>query len=155
VAVDHNDSYCYVGSKTGDVFEISIEKAIYKRVGPVKKLFSLGINCIRVLPNGDLIIGSGEGKLGRISIQTMQLSQQNEVMGAISSISFTGDYTHFFCGTSQSNIYWVNSTTLQPELRNTCHYERINDLVFPHNFSDVFATASVNEIRIWNTKNRQ
>lgn len=43
-------------------------------------------------------------------------------MGAVTSISFTGDYTHFFCGTSQSNIYWVNSTTLAPELRNTCHY---------------------------------
>lgn len=24
VAVDNNDSYCYVGTKTGDVFEISI-----------------------------------------------------------------------------------------------------------------------------------
>jgi hypothetical protein len=65
-------------------------------------------------------------------------------MGAVTSIAFTGDYTHFFCGTSQSNIYWVNSTTLAPELRNTCHYERINDVVFPINFSDVFATASVN-----------
>lgn len=91
-----------------------MEKAIYKRVGPIKKLFSLGINCIRILPNGDLIVGSGEGKLGRISIQTMQLSQQNEVMGAVTSIAFTGDFTHFFCGTSQSNIYWVNSTTLAP-----------------------------------------
>jgi hypothetical protein len=43
-------------------------------------------------------------------------------MGNITSISFTGDYTHFFCGTSQSNIYWVNATNLTPELRNTCHY---------------------------------
>ena len=76
-------------------------------------------------------------------------------MGAVTSISFTGDFTHFFCGTSQSNIYWVNSTTLAPELRNTCHYEKINDVVFPHSFSDVFATASLNEIRIWNAKNRQ
>jgi cilia- and flagella-associated protein 52 len=39
-------------------------------------LFSLGINCVRILPNGDLIVGTGEGKLGRISIQTMQLTTQ-------------------------------------------------------------------------------
>lgn len=65
-------------------------------------------------------------------------------MGNVTSISFTGDYTHFFCGTSQSNIYWVNSTNLNPELRNTCHYERINDIAFPYGFSDVFATASPN-----------
>lgn len=96
------------------------------------------------MPNGDLVIGTGEGKLGRISIQTMQLTTQTEVMGSVTSISFTGDYTHFFCGTNQSNIYWVNSTTLNPELRNTCHYERINDVAFPNNYSDVFATASIN-----------
>jgi hypothetical protein len=35
-------------------------------------------------------------------------------MGNVTSISFTGDYTHFFAGTSQSNIYWVNATTLTP-----------------------------------------
>jgi len=56
-------------------------------------------------------------------------------MGAVSSIAFTADYTHFFCGTSQSNIYWVNANTLNPELRNTCHYERINDLAFPYGYS--------------------
>jgi WD40 repeat protein len=58
-AVDHNDGYVYCGTKTGDVFEVNIDKAIYKRVGPVKKLFSLGISCIKILPNGDLIVGTG------------------------------------------------------------------------------------------------
>ena len=71
-AVDSSDSYCYVGTKTGDFFEINIEKAIYKRLGPVKKLFSLGINTLKLLPNGDIIIGAGDGKIGKISIQTMQ-----------------------------------------------------------------------------------
>lgn len=58
-AIDYSDSYVYCGTKTGDVFEVNIDKAIYKRVGPVKKLFSLGISCIKILPNGDLIIGTG------------------------------------------------------------------------------------------------
>ena len=121
-AIDHNDAYVYCGTKTGDIFEVNIEKAIYKRVGPVKRLFSLGITAMRILPNGDLLVGTGEGKLARISIQNMQLLKETEVMGCVTSLSFTGDYTHFFCGTSQSNIYWVNATTLTPELRNTCHY---------------------------------
>lgn len=121
-AIDYHDEYVYCGTKTGDIFEINIEKAIYKRVGPVKRLFSLGVSNLRILPNGDLVVGTGEGKLARISIQNMQLISESEVMGAVTSISFTGDYTHFFCGSNQSNIYWVNSTTLVPELRNTCHY---------------------------------
>ena len=31
----------------------------------------------------------------------------------------------------KSNIYWVETEKLYPELRNTCHYERINDVTFP------------------------
>jgi len=134
-AIDNQDAYVYCGTKTGDIFEVNIDKAIYKRVGPVKRLFSLGVSIVRLLPNGDLIVGTGEGKLVRISIQNMNILSESELMGNVTSISFTGDYTHFFAGTSQSNIYWVNSTTLVAELRNTCHYERINDIAFPHNYS--------------------
>lgn len=76
-AIDYNDAYVYCGTKTGDIFEVNIEKAIYKRVGPVKRLFSLGISAIRILPNGDLIVGTGEGKLARISIQNMQLLNES------------------------------------------------------------------------------
>lgn len=32
---------------------------------------------------------------------------------------------------------------------------KINDVCFPHHYSEVFATCGMNEIRIWNTKNRQ
>lgn len=68
VAIDASDSYCYCGTKTGDVFEINIERAIYKRLGPVKKLFSLGIGTIGLLPNGDIIVGAGDGTLAKLSI---------------------------------------------------------------------------------------
>ena len=58
-AIDHHDEYVYCGTKTGDVFEINIDKAIYKRVGPMKKLFSLGITAMRILSNGDILVGTG------------------------------------------------------------------------------------------------
>lgn len=77
-------------------------------------------------------------------------------------MAFTNDKCHFFCGTSLSNIYWVDTENLTPELRNTCHFDKINDVAFPmyfiliiRGYSDVFATCSLSEIRIWNSKNRQ
>lgn len=84
----------------------------------------------------------------------MNIKTASQVLGGITSISFTNDYTSFFCGTSQCNIYWVDSSTLVAELRNTCHYEKINDIQFPHGYSEVFATCSKNDIRIWNATNR-
>lgn len=65
-----------------------------------------------VLPTGDIVVGAGDGTLGKVAVKTMQQVANGEVLGGVSSIAFTGDYTHFFCGTTQSNIYWVNSTNL-------------------------------------------
>merc|ERR1711937_748697 len=38
---------------------------------------------------------------------------------------------------------------------NTCHYERINHVAFPIGYSEVFATCSLTDIRVWNAKTRQ
>lgn len=108
-----------------------------------------------LLSNGDMIIGSGDGTLAKINIQNMQVKAQSQVLGSVTSISLTQDDTHFFCGTSQSNIYWVDTDELYPELRNTCHNSRINDLAYPKGYSELFATCSVNDIRIWNARSRQ
>ena len=67
-AIDPTDSYVYCGTTTGDVLEVNIQRAIFKRLGPVKKLFFQGIGCIGLLPNGDIIIGAGDGALAKISI---------------------------------------------------------------------------------------
>ena len=75
--IDTHDEFVYCGTKTGDVFEINVDKAIYKRVGPMKKLFSQGVTAIRLLSNGDILVGTGEGKLARISIQNMTLVKQD------------------------------------------------------------------------------
>jgi len=84
----------------------------------------------------------------------MKIKSKSNVMGKVTSIAFTSDKCNFFCGTSLSNIYWVDTENLTPELRNTCHNEKINDVSFPSGYSDVFATCSGSEIRIWNCKNR-
>lgn len=76
-------------------------------------------------------------------------------MGSVTSLSLTADSTHFFCGTSKATIYWCNTDDIAPELRNTCHYEKINDVAFPHGYSELFATCSMNDIRVWNSKSRQ
>ena len=34
----------------------------------------------------------------------------------------------------------------------TCHYERINDVCFPEGYSELFATCSNHDIRIWNAR---
>merc|ERR1712093_937378 len=133
----------------------NLERALFKRSCPNKKSFSLGITCSAMLPNGDILVGTGEGTVAKLMAGTMRIKAQCQVLGGVTSIALTSDGSHFFCGTTQSNIYWVDSDSLSAELRNTCHYDRINHVAFPTGYSEVFATCSLTDIRVWNSKTRQ
>jgi hypothetical protein len=61
IAIDFNDEMAYLGTRTGDIIEIDLVRSLFKRIGPAKRLFSLGINCIDLLQSGDLLIGAGDG----------------------------------------------------------------------------------------------
>ena len=97
----------------------------------MKRLFSQGINVIKMLPNSDLIIGTGEGLLAKVGYSDMKIKAESKLLGSVTSITLTADSAYFFCGTDQSNMYWCESSSLNSELRNTCHYDRINDVCFP------------------------
>lgn len=85
-----------------------------KRVGPVGQLFQGGVLCLNILPNGDIIVGCGSGQIVKLSIQSMKMKAQNKVLGGVTSMTFTNDFTYFFAGTNLSNIYWVDSERLEP-----------------------------------------
>lgn len=73
VIVDPTDTVAYGCTKTGDILEINLEKALFKRVGPVKKLFSLGVTCIALLLNGDIVVGCGDGTIAKIGGKDMMI----------------------------------------------------------------------------------
>lgn len=97
----------------------------------MKKLFSQGITVIKQLPNSDIIVGTGEGVVAKLGFSDLKIKAETKVLGAVTSISLTADSSNFFCGTDQSNIYWCDSSSLNSEIRNTCHYDRVNDISFP------------------------
>jgi len=101
-----------------------------------------------------LLSGSGDGTIAKINNQNMLIKSEAKVMGAVTSITLTADGTHFFAGTAKATLYWCNTDSITPELRNTCHYERINSIAFPAGYSDLFATCSMNDIRVWNALTR-
>ena len=48
MCIDPYDKFAYMGTKSGDILEIDLTNAIYKRIGPVKRLFPQGVNCIKM-----------------------------------------------------------------------------------------------------------
>lgn len=158
VLIDKEDKFVYAGTSTGDLLQVDLSRALFKQLCPkggANRCFSRGVTCSAMLPDGDIILGSGDGTIARITGDNLKIKLQCQVLGGVTSIALTNDGTHFFAGTTLSNIYWVDTDTLTAELRNTCHHERINCIVFPYGYSEVFATCSVTDIRVWNASTRQ
>mmetsp|Transcript_4864 Transcript_4864/g.10439 ORF Transcript_4864/g.10439 Transcript_4864/m.10439 type:complete len:634 (-) Transcript_4864:766-2667(-) len=168
VCIDSHDQYAYVGTTTGDVLQIALDRVLYKNVGPAKDMIQIGATATCEVPTGDVIVGGGDGSVTVLRtahepspsnpkmLRKMPRVVSLKVEGAVTSIvldeiapkGFT-----FFVGTSACNIYKV---TYEPvagkfveELVQTAHAEKINDLAFPHEFSEVFATCGLGYIRVW------
>ena len=66
--LDDYDDYVFCGTTTGDILEIDIKQAAFKRLAPVGKNFSLGVLSISIHTNGDLVVGAGDGTIAKVSI---------------------------------------------------------------------------------------
>ena len=156
LSVSPNNSTCYCGTQSGDIVELDLKTKIQRRVGPSKNPFPLGITCSTLIPNGDLIVGTGAGILAKIALSSLKVICQSQLPdeSPVTSLSLTPDGTFFFAGTTSGKIYFVNSDNLSAELRASSLNSRVNAIAFPHNLSEVFATASLGEIKVWNSKSK-
>lgn len=68
IAITPDDQSAYLGTLTGDIIEINLNRRLFKRVGPHNTLFSQGINCLQLLANGDLLVGAGDGTVAKLLI---------------------------------------------------------------------------------------
>lgn len=59
------------------------------------------------------------------------LQRKIQLQGGISSITCRGEGHQFFVGTEESHIYRVNFTDFKETLIATCHFEAVQDIVFP------------------------
>lgn len=150
VAIEANDRYAYCGTASGDVICVQLQGPInFKMVGPEKRLLN-GVLSTVLTESGDVLVGSGGGEVTLLSKTDLTVLRSVTVSGGVTSVAALGN--HYFAGTNQSNVYYINARTYKDELRQTCHFQSVNDIVFPHNYSELFATCGSNDIRLWNAR---
>uniref|UniRef100_A0A8B9MC31 Cilia- and flagella-associated protein 52 n=1 Tax=Accipiter nisus TaxID=211598 RepID=A0A8B9MC31_9AVES len=131
-----DDNYCYVGTSSGDVLKVNTNNKLMTDYGPQKEKFSsVSSSSAKPLPS---------------------LNRKIQVQGAVTSLTCRGQSHQIFVGTNECQIYRINYTAFKEELITACHKEAVHDIVFPLGTSDLFATCSKNDIRVWHTpKNRE
>lgn len=154
IEIDENDEFLYAGTHSGDLLKVNIQHKVYKLAGPTKKPFSQGVQAVARTRKGNLVVGSGSGTIAILHKDTLRVMKEGKVSGGVTSIQLNAAGDHFFVGTRECNTYLVHLQSFEMELRSTCHFGGINDIAFPANYSELFATASVADIRVWHAKNR-
>ncbi|KAF8821614.1 flagellar associated protein [Cardiosporidium cionae] len=148
ISVDTLNRNAYVGTTTGDVLVICLEKSYLKTKSKPSQNLQGGVTCIATWETDHILVGSKLGLLHKMKCSSFAIQQSCEVLGGITSIARAHDGS-FYVGTDKSNIYNVNSHSFIPVLMASNHCHRINGVVFPKNYSDLFATFSANDIRLW------
>lgn len=153
VKIDQTDTFAYCGTRTGDILEIYLEKASFKRVGPLNRIFTGGISHILVTSSSELLLGAGDGSVVKVNRKTMKIEDECKIPGGVSGMAQTG--VSLFMVSNKGTVYNVRHSEQlsKNEYFSSGHASQIKNVAFPKGYSEVFATCSSGDIRVWSTKN--
>lgn len=156
IEVEPDDDYFYCGTTTGDVAKMNTKTLKLTNLGPAKRTakFTLGITALKILKTGDLLIGTGAGKVCVLKSNCADKypivkQLQADVEGEVTSISLRGEGHQFFTGTRNGHINRFNLIEFTQTPIITAPSTSVCDVAFPSLSSQLFATCSGHEIRIW------
>jgi WD40 repeat protein len=173
LGISDDDKFGFAGSKTGEVLKFRIDRDEIKQFdepddlqpsleGYNQERLTKGVKSLTCVinpltGNTNVIAGAGNGTIQLLNPKLQLIhSHRAELDGGVTSISLDPTTSKtFIVGTEFSQRYSIDITTFTPELRGSCHYAEIFDVKFPRGCSNLFATASYEDIRVWDSKHMQ
>ncbi|KAK1163716.1 cilia- and flagella-associated protein 52-like [Acipenser oxyrinchus oxyrinchus] len=149
--VSDDDSFFFCGTSSGDILTVNLKTKLLNSCAPQKKKFSQGVTALKTLKTGDMLVGSGDGVVSLCKGTPFKAIKKVELVGGVTSISLRGQGHQFFAGSDAAQIYRFNYAEFKEELVGTCHNEAVYDISFPFGTSELFATCSKNDIRVWHS----
>ena len=172
LSISKDDQFGFAGSKTGEVLKFRIDRDEIKRFeepddqrpnleGYNRERMNNGVTSVACVinplsGNTNIIAGAGDGTVQLLNPNLRPISSHCvKLDGGVTSISLDQSSKSFIVGTELSQRYSIDVAHFTPELRGSCHYGEIFDVKFPRGCSDLFATASHADIRVWDANQRQ
>ncbi|KAM9819627.1 cilia- and flagella-associated protein 52 [Syngnathus typhle] len=144
-----DDEFFFCGTSSGDILKINTKTKYLSDYGPIKTKHSLGANVLKALSTGELLVGSGFGTLTLCSTTTLKGLRHVQMNNGVTSIALKDDGQQFFVGTDASEIYCLRLQDFKAELVSTNHHGAVKDVSIAFGSSELFATASDEDIRVW------
>ncbi|XP_044754994.1 cilia- and flagella-associated protein 52 [Coccinella septempunctata] len=145
-----------------------ISKNPKKLPAGVVEMYGQGVTAIKRLFTGPLIVGAGDGTVELVeevkyekkktyatnlglkvpTVPALRVKLSTCVKSSVNAIQMMGEKT-ILVSTTNCEIFVIDKKTFQANLVVTCHTSTIYHVNFPYDFSEVFATASKNDVRLW------
>lgn len=158
IEIDADDKYAYCSTSSGDIVKLNIQTTLMANIGPVKQKakFDLGVTYIKLLKTGNLLVGTGSGKVCVVKTDSDRYpiikDCCSKVEGEVSALSLRGEGHQFFVGTKSGHVNRFNLVEFTQEPIITAPSSGVDDVAFPSGSSQLFATCSGSDIRIWHTE---
>ena len=111
--LDAQGQNVFVGSSAGEVCIFNVPNKIFKAAISVSTNWVLSM---ALLPQGDLVVGSGDGKLKRLHCTNgtdYVIRQEVQLDGAVTSINQVSSVGELVVATNQAKVYRTNQDSLQ------------------------------------------
>lgn len=172
VEISSDDSYFYCGTTSGDLLKINMQTCKLQSCGPEKDKFTRGVTDVKILPNNNLIVGTGSGTVALVkSSNTKKYPTFREFRAgaaecgtkSITSVALRCSGHEVFVGTNQAEIYKLSlsgtenissgdSKVWTGDMIVSCHHNKVRDIAFYSGTSELFATCGEEDIRVWDAK---
>ncbi|MEQ2254859.1 hypothetical protein ILYODFUR_007933, partial [Ilyodon furcidens] len=149
IEISEADQFMFCGTTSGDIMKINMKMRLLISNGPVKEKYNQGVSVVKVLESGDLLVGSGSGTLALCSKNDFKTLRQVQLEKGVTSIVFSEEGKQLFIGTEAAQMYGLSFEDFQAELISTSHRSGVKDIAIPFATSELFATCSEEDIRLW------
>ncbi|CAG5947586.1 cilia- and flagella-associated protein 52 [Menidia menidia] len=149
IEISEDDKFIFCGTTSGDIMKINLKMAILSDCGPVKSRFCQGVSALKVLKSGHLLLGTGSDTLALCTTTNFKTLKTVKLEKGVTSIAVREDEQQFFVGTEAAQMYRLNYENFEAELMSTSHSSAVNDVAIPFATSELFATCSHEDIRLW------
>ncbi|XP_073334856.1 cilia- and flagella-associated protein 52 [Pagrus major] len=147
--ISEDDQFIYCGTTSGDIMKVTLKTGFLSDCGPAKPKYSKGVSVLRVLKSGDLLVGSGSGTFTVCSRTNFKTLKEVQLEQGVTSIALRGEGQQFFVGTEAAQMYRFSYDNFEAKLISTSHNSAINDVAILFGTSELFATCSGGDIRVW------
>ncbi|KAL7404605.1 hypothetical protein ABVT39_017060 [Epinephelus coioides] len=149
VEITEDDRFIFCGTTSGDIMKVNMKTGLLSDCGPVKTKYSLGVNVLRILKSGNLLVGSGSGTFTLCSCTNFRTLKEVQLEKGVTSIAIRGEGQQFFVGTEAAQMYRFSYEDFKAELISTSHSSAVKDVAICFGTSELFATCSEEDIRLW------